>query len=260
MRRWAIRLTALAAAAYLLILGLLWAQQDALIFPGWVGPAAAQVEAVDGLTETVIPGDVLLRAWVRPADPGAPTLVVFHGNAGLQWRKLTAFAARGWGLVVPTYRGYAGNAGAPSEAGLIADGDATLAFARARRLTPAQIVLYGESLGTGVAARMATRPGHWRALVLDAPYTSVAGRAAELYPWLPVRQLIRHRFDTAAILPSIDAPVLVLHGTADRVIPIHHGRALAAAARDGTGVWIEDGTHYLPAARVAAEVAAFLGE
>ena len=256
--RWAARLLALVAGLYLLAVAALWAAQDALIFPGWGGPTEAQVAAVPGLAPVTIAGAQPLRGWARAADPGRPTLVVFHGNAGFQWPKLTAFAARGWGIVMPAYRGFAGNPGTPSEAGLFADAEAALSYAAAQGIAPADTVLYGESLGSGVAARMAAGGDGWRALVLDAPYTSVADRAAEMYPWVPVHALIRHPFDTLALAERLTLPVLVLHGTVDRVIPVAHGRALVAALPDARGVWIEGGTHFLPAERVAAEVAAFL--
>jgi fermentation-respiration switch protein FrsA (DUF1100 family) len=158
------------------------------------------------------------------------------------------------------YRGFAGNAGAPSAEGLVRDAEAALAHAAAAGLPPGRIVLYGESLGTGVAARMAAGGAPWRAVVLDAPYTSLAGRAAEMYPWVPVRALIRHEFDTLDLMDRIAAPVLVLHGTDDRIIPVEHGRALVAALPGARGVWVEGGTHFLPPDRVAAELAAFLAE
>lgn len=256
---WVLRLLALCALAYAAIVGVLWAAQDALIFPGWDGPSGEQVAAVDGLEEIVIAGEVPLRAWTRTADPGAPTVVIFHGNAGTQWSQIEAFAARGWGVLIAAYRGFAGNPGAPSEAGLHADAQAVLAQAAALGLAPSDIVLYGESLGTGVATRVAaTRPEGWRALVLDAPYTSVADRAAERYPWVPVRALIRHEFDTAALIGRVAAPILILHGTEDAVIPVAHGRALAALAPSAQAVWIEGGSHLLPADRVARELATFL--
>jgi pimeloyl-ACP methyl ester carboxylesterase len=256
--RWPLRIVGTLAALYLLALGALYAAQDALIFPGWEGPTEAQVASVPGLAETVVPGDPPLRAWVRPADPGAPTIVVFHGNAGFQWAKLTAFAERGWGIVLAAYRGFAGNPGDPSEDGLTEDARAVLAFAAALGIAPERTVLFGESLGTGVAARMAAEAEGWRGLVLDSPYASLSGRAAEMYPWFPVRALIRHDFDTRAALARVDAPILILHGTADLVIPVSHGRALAALVPEARAVWIEGGTHFLPPDRVASEVATFL--
>ena len=255
---WLRRLLALGALVWVAGVALLWAAQEALIFPGWDGPSAADVAAIPGLEEIAIAGEVPLRGWYRRPDPGAPTIVIFHGNAGTQWSQLAAFAARAWGILLPAWRGYAGNPGAPSETGLYADAAATLRHAAGLGLRSEDIVLYGESLGTGVATQVAAHSSGWRALVLDAPYTSVADRAAETYPWVPVRTLIRHRFDTAERIARVTAPILILHGTADRVIPVSHGRALAALVPQARAVWFEGGGHLLPAERVAAEMAGFL--
>ena len=254
----------LAAAVALVYLGamtLAWAFQDRLLHHGWTGPSEAQVAAVQGLTEIAIPGPdgAPLRAWYREADAGRPTLILFHGNAGFQWRKLDALAAQGFGLLLTSYRGSAGGPGTPSETGLLADARAALAWAEAGGLAPEEIVLYGESLGTGVAARMALEPGEWRALVLDAPYTSVVDRAAEIYYFFPVDLLLRDRFETDSFIADVDTPVLILHGTADMVIPVAHGRALFDMATEPKrGVWIDGGTHFLPPNRIADEVADFL--
>ncbi|MEL7182568.1 MAG: alpha/beta hydrolase, partial [Pseudomonadota bacterium] len=223
---------ALIVGIYLLLLGLLWSMQERLIFPGWSGPSASAVASVPGLEDIRIPhGDGSTRSgWWRQPDDGAPTLVIFHGNAGTQWGRLPAFAARGFGILLIPYGGYAGNPGAPSEPGLMADGMVALAALRAKGVKPEDTILYGESLGTGVAAQMALEPGDWRGVVLDAPYLSVAQRAAEVHWYFPVDHLIRHRFDTASIIQDIQAPILILHGTDDRVIPIHHGEAVFALA------------------------------
>jgi fermentation-respiration switch protein FrsA (DUF1100 family) len=260
--RLAVGLLAVVAVLWLALTGALWAWQDRLIFPGWSGPTAAQIEGVPGLRELITPGPdgMSLRAWYRPADPGRETIVLFHGNAGTDWRKTTEFARRGFGVYLTAYRGYAGNPGTPSADGLLADAGAMLDFALgAWSILPEETILYGESLGTGIAARMAAEPGAWRLVVLDAPYTSLADRAAETYPFVPVRSLIRHDLDTAGIIAGIDAPLLILHGTEDEVIPVAHGRALfTAAGEPKRGVWIEGDDHFLPASRIADEIEAAL--
>ncbi|MEM7489793.1 MAG: alpha/beta hydrolase [Pseudomonadota bacterium] len=261
MIRWLRRIALAVAAVYLLALGALYAAQDALVFPGWAGPSPDTVAAVPDMAEIVVPGPdgTTLRGWYRPADPGHLTMIVFHGNAGFQWGKLPPLAARGYGLLLVTYRGFAGVPGAPSEANLLADGRAALAHAAALGVAPEDTVLYGESLGTGVAARMALEPGRWRALVLDAPYTSIPDRATEMYPIFPVRALIRTQFDTLSIIDRVDTPLLIFHGTDDFVIPDTHGRALlAAAAAPKHGIWIEGGTHFLPPGPIVEGIEAFL--
>ncbi|WP_043920612.1 alpha/beta hydrolase [Jannaschia aquimarina] len=261
MRRFTLRLTWIVALGYMAVVTALYLAQDRLIHVGWAGPAPQAVAAIPGLTEISVESDAgYLRGWHRPAASGRPTLIVFHGNGGFYWRRLDAFAQRGWGILLVPYRGYAGNPGAPDEAGLMEDGRAVLAHARGVLGLPAEdILLYGESLGTGVAARMALEPGGWRGLILVAPYTSVEDRAAELYPWVPVRTLLRDRFATDEIIARVEAPILIVHGTSDPVIPVAHGRALAALAPETKTTWIDGAGHILPVPTVTRAIAEFLG-
>ena len=212
-----------------------WHRQDRLIFRpdarslGEVSPGLAaarfrpaRVRTSDGLE---------LCFWAAEPLPGWPTLVVFHGRAGNAADRaplLAPFAREGYGVVLAEYRGYGGNPGAPSEAGFLLDARAHLDWVAAFWGEAAPVVC-GESIGSGVAVAVAAeRPV--RALVLDAPYTSVADLAAAMYRWLPARRLLRHHFDSLSRLPAVRAPLLVLHGAADGMIPPEHGRRVAAAA------------------------------
>ena len=146
-------------------------------------------------------------------------------------------------MLLAEYRGYGGNPGTPSEEGFYADGRAALDFLAAREVPAARIVLYGESLGTGVAVQLALerRVG---AVVLEAPFTSAVDVGADIYPFLPVRLLARDRFDSIAKIAAIGAPLLVLHGEADKVVPVRFGRALLAAARQPKeGVFVPGAGH-----------------
>jgi pimeloyl-ACP methyl ester carboxylesterase len=141
---------------------------------------------------------------------------------------LAPFAEAGYGVLLAEYRGYGGNPGRPSEAGFVADARAYLDWVAAT-WDDAAPILCGESMGSGIAVRMASeRPV--RAVVLDAPYTSIADVAAAMYRWMPVRRLIRHRFDSLSCMPQVSAPLLVIHGEEDDLIPVEHGRRVAAAA------------------------------
>ncbi|MEM8850832.1 MAG: alpha/beta hydrolase [Pseudomonadota bacterium] len=259
--RWLRCVALVLAAFYLIALGTLYAAQNSLIFPGWAGPSAQMVATVPGIVEIAVPGPdgTPLRGWARPAASGQPTIVFFHGNAGFQWHKLPPLAARGYGLLLVSYRGFSGNPGAPSEAGLLADARATLAYAATQGIAPEDTILYGESLGTGVAAQMALEPGDWRGLILDAPYTSLEDRASEMYPIFPVRAMIDVEFDTLAIIDRVATPLLIFHGIEDVVIPVDHGRNLLAAAADPKdAIWIDGGSHFLPPDVIAEGIEAFL--
>ncbi len=174
-------------------------------------------------------------SWFRPPEaPGRPVLVFLHGNAGNiadRQFKIAAVLGEGWGVMLVGYRGYGGNPGKPTESGLYADARAALDFLGRRGIAPARLVLYGESLGSGVAIEMAlgTDAG---ALILEAPFTSIADMAQRRFPYFPARWLVLDRFDNASKIARVGMPVLVLHGEGDPITPAVLGRRLFAAARE----------------------------
>jgi fermentation-respiration switch protein FrsA (DUF1100 family) len=136
-----------------------------------------------------------------------------------------------------SYRGFAGSGGSPSEAALFSDALEIFDWLQARTQ---DIVIHGESLGTGVAAYLAAeRPA--RALILEAPYTAALDIAGATYPWLPVSWLMRDPFVTREHIQRVDEPVLIVHGTADRVIPVEHGKRLYETAGDPKQLAIVEG-------------------
>ncbi len=186
------------------------------------GFAPVELHTADGLT---------LTALYRPAQ-GRRTVIFFHGNGDTLHGSLVAtaaYAAAGYGVLLPEYRGYGGNPGHPSESGLNDDAAAALAFLRRRGVADDRIVAIGNSLGSGAATELATRE-HLAGLVIVSGFTSLPAAAAGMTR-LPIAPLIRDRFDNATKLAATRVPVLVLHGDADRVIAVAHGRRLAAAAR-----------------------------
>lgn len=220
-----------ALVGYALVVGAMYLGQRSFIYhPSPIpidarkmrdaGYAPFPVRTADGLD---------LTAWRRPGAPDKPTIVLFHGNAqDASWRiDIAAQAARhGYGIVLATYRGFGGNPGKPSEEGLYADARATLDAAG-----PGPFVLWGESLGTGVATRIAAER-RASGVILQSPYISVAERAGEMMWWLPARKLVTDRFDSISRIAAIQAPLLIVHGAKDALIPIRHGRTLFAAAME----------------------------
>lgn len=176
-----------------------------------------------------------LNSWFKsPPVAGAPVLVYFHGNAGHigdRGGKVRPFLDAGFGVLLAAYRGYGGSPGRPSEKGLLADGKAALAYLDRQGVDRTRVILYGESLGSGVAVALAggTEIG---ALVLEAPFTSIVDVAAAAYPWAPVRLALRDRFDSLSRIADVSAPILIVHGELDRTVPIDLGRRLLAAAPD----------------------------
>lgn len=176
-----------------------------------------EITAADGL---------MLGGWFAPAKEDKPTIVLFHGNAGnISGRayKATFLISEGYGVILPEYRGYGGNLGRPSEKAFYSDARQILAWLEARGLQESKIILYGESLGSGVAVQMAQERPNVAGLILETPFTSLVDMGRRSYPWLPVSLLLRDKFDNASKISSIRIPVLILHGQRDQVVPWDQG-------------------------------------
>jgi uncharacterized protein len=212
---------------------LYFSQRSMMYFPETIhtSPAQAGLLEAEEISLTAADG-VRLVGWHVPPRDGRPVILYFHGNGGAlryrveRFRKLTK---EGLGLVAVEYRGYAGSEGSPSEAGLFADAEAAYTFA-ANRYRPEQIVLWGESLGTGVAVYLAAEKPVGR-VILEAPFTSAAAVAAERYWFMPVRLLMKDQFRSDERIGNVTAPVLILHGTNDRVVPYAMGERMFDLAK-----------------------------
>jgi uncharacterized protein len=226
------------ATAYAVMVAALFFLQRSMIYPG--GRAA---EVPPGFVEvSLVTEDALeLRAAWRAPEPGFPVAVMFHGNAD-NWyggyAVTRGLAQRGYGVLLPAYRGYSGNPGRPSEEGLYRDGRAALAWLSERGHGREETILVGQSIGAGVAVEMArdTEPA---ALVLLSPFTSLPDAAAERMPLVPARHLVLDRYDNLGKIGRIEAPILIVHGDRDSLIPLAHSQRLARAA--GTEVEVIEG-------------------
>ena len=212
------------AVAYLLILaGVFFFQRSLMYYPPKDQPDLSAYPGLGLEAVTLTTADGLdLKAWYRPADrPELPTVVYFHGNAGHigdRVPKYRPFMEAGYGALLVEYRGYGGNPGKPTEAGLTADAQAAMAFALAQGIEPGRIVVHGESLGTGLAVKMAAAHPV-AAVVLEAPPGSIAEVAQAHYWYLPAKWLTLDRWDVFPLLEQVKAPILLLHGDADRTVP-----------------------------------------
>jgi hypothetical protein len=220
-------------ALYVGAVGALFFSQRALLYPASARQSTASEAGLAGFEDVVITtsdGEQLM-AWWRPPEPGRALLVYFHGNGGSLWdrrARARGLTATGRGLLMVSYRGYSGSTGRPTEAGLRTDALASYDWV-ARGYEASRVVLYGESLGTGVAVRLATeRPVG--GLVLDAPYTSAADVAALSYWYVPVSWLMHDQFRSIDVIGQVKAPILILHGDRDGIVPISLGERLYAAA------------------------------
>lgn len=177
-----------------------------------------------------------IQIWQREARDGYPTILYFHGNAGNLADRAAKFSAMidyGYGLLALSYRGFGKSGGEPEERGIYRDARAVVDYALTQlHIPPKKLIYFGESLGSGVAVQMASEnaPG---LLMLEAAYTSVETRSAELFPYvLFARTLVRDKYNSMAKIRSVRAPLVMIHGARDDTIPLRHGRELFAAAHE----------------------------
>src|SRR6185437_12760125 len=224
------------ALIYLGGLAVLYLKQRALLFPippvGRTAPAAAGFPQAEDHVLTTADGEKVI-VWHVPAKPGHPVILFVPGNgdflASLVGRFM-AMTSDGAGLVALSYRGYAGSSGSPSEQGLLLDGAAAYAFAIAR-YEPGRIVAWGFSLGSGVAVAIAAEHPIGK-LILEAPYTSAVDIAASLFPFAPVKLMMRDPFHSDRRIGRVRVPLLIMHGDHDPTIPIAFGERLFALAHE----------------------------
>ncbi len=221
-------------ALYVLFVTVLFLTQRSLLYhPDQTvpDPEAFDVPEMTAVRVPTRDGFDLLAWWRAPRNENSPVLAIFHGNAGhigTRAHKVRDYLDAGYGVLLLSYRYNAGSAGNPSEANLFEDARAGLSFLKKQGISESSIAVFGESLGTGVAVAMAAthKVG---AVVLEAPYSSMTELAQHHYWYAPSRWLVRDRFDSLSRVGDVYAPILILHGEKDTVIPPQFGRRLYEA-------------------------------
>jgi fermentation-respiration switch protein FrsA (DUF1100 family) len=231
------------------LLGLLYVKQRSLLYfpsrqvvtPSEAGLGSAEVRSLvtrDGET---------LSAWYLKGVNGR-IILYFHGNGGNIVGRAGRFDdlnARGFSVLAIDYRGYGASTGTPAEAGLHIDADAAYDAAAALGFSGDKILLFGESLGSGVALELATRRPV-AGIILDSPYSSIVDVAAGRFPFLPVRLLMQDQYRSDLWISKVHAPILAVHGTDDVVVPIVFGRRLVALGGDKvTYIEVPGGSHVI---------------
>jgi fermentation-respiration switch protein FrsA (DUF1100 family) len=259
----------LAAAVGLAVLW--WAQRSLMYFPsgGPVRPAAQAFAGGEDI-ELATRDGLRLGAWFVPGRgaPPRPAVLIANGNAGDRSDRAPLAAAltrAGYSVLLFDYRGYGGNPGSPTEAGLLDDARAAADHLQDRSdIDHARIAYLGESLGSGVVTALAVeRPP--RALILRSPFTSFAEVGSHHYPWLPVSLFIRDRYPIDEQIPRVRVPVLIIAGDADEIVPVRFSRAVHEKAAEPKRLVVIDGVGHndpelLAGERMIAVITQFLGE
>lgn len=222
--------------AYLIVLaGMYVFQRKLQYYPANGGGAPQDMGVYGASVETLAtPDGERIIVWHSPPKEGRPTILYLHGNAGeIADRPLrfNYFQSRGFGLAYVSYRGFGGSSGSPSEAGLITDAVTVHDWLTSEGAAPKDIMLLGESLGTGVAVQLAALR-QVGAVALEAPFTSAADVAARVYWWLPVRLLMKDQFRSVDYIKRVKAPLLIIHGEQDTLVPAELGKQLFALANE----------------------------
>lgn len=236
------------AGGYAATLGLVRLAYRSVLYPA---PSLGLEQAPPGasLRSFTAEDDVPVHALAFAPHEGRRTIVFFHGNGESIADAVplgTVLSDRGLGFVAVEYRGYGASRGepypGPTEQGLYRDAEAVLGGLRAEGLGPDEVVLWGSSLGSGVAVEMVLR-GHTRRLVLSTPYTSIPEVARRLLPVFPMRLLMADQFDNLSKAPRVDVPTLVIHGDADSIVPYDMGVTLSQTIPDAKLLTVPGGGH-----------------
>jgi hypothetical protein len=230
------RLSALLVVLVGVVVLVVWAWQRQLVYFPDASRVPAAFEAMPGARDvTLSTADGLeLGAWYLPAtEPDAIAVLVAPGNGGNRLGRVElaeALHRRGLAVLLMDYRGYGGNPGSPTEEGLAADADAAVAALTELGHQPERTIYFGESLGSGVVAALASRRPP-AGIVLRSPFTELADVGAHHYPWLPVRMLLQDRFPVLQHLEGGRVPTTVIYGDRDSVVPTELSERVADRAR-----------------------------
>lgn len=249
-RRWWLRAAGLAVFVYLALLGAIALGQRSLqYFPDRSAARLDPVVLPGGAAQTLSTpdGESLVAWWIAPRDATRPVFLYLHGNgANLEARaaRFAALTADGSGLYAPSWRGYGGSTGTPTEAGLRTDADAAWQ-ALASRVPASRIVVFGESLGTTVAVMLAARERP-AALVLDSSFGSALELARDRYPWLPVDWVLRDTYRADEAAPQVRVPVFQVQCREDPLTPLASAERLRSRFAEAAPIEVLDGRCHVP--------------
>ena len=254
MRRSLKLLLIIASMLYLSMAGYLYYAQRSFIYnPPLPHERLKDISTYDlGKTQDVYlttTDNVKLHAWYHPPTAPCKTIILFlHGNAELldaRKDKIDKLREMGYGFLLLAWRGYGNSEGEPSKEGIYEDAHTAIKFLQGEGYDLAtQVIVLGESLGTGVGAHIATIY-QFRGLMLLSPYTSIQDMAQAQYPYMPIKYLLTEDLSTVRYMPNIHTPVLVMHGNRDHIIPYQHSEALIHHVPEPKRLIIYDGVRHV---------------
>ena len=233
-----------------LILGLiLFVIQRNLIFNKSGKPLKAEEYGLKQIKEVFIntPDNLSLLAWFQKPEINKPILIYFHGNSfdiGERASKIERYIQNGWGILLLAWRGYSGNKGKPTEKNLYIDGRAAIDWVKKNiYYQNTDIILYGESLGCGIAIELGLKE-NFKSIILESPFTSIGDIGQKKYPIYPVKFLTLDKFDNLSKIDKILSPLLIIHGKKDEVIPYKHSiKLFEKASMPKKHVCIDEAMH-----------------
>ena len=170
-----------------------------------------------------------LNSWYHNKNiTNYKTILFLHGNAGsLENRihKINHFKDMNINFLIIAWRGFSGNAGKPTEKGLYEDAESAVNWLKSKGVNEKDIIIYGESLGTGVAVEIAQNK-KFAGIILESPFTSMIAAGKDKYPFLPVRILLKDKYESEKKIKNVKIPILVMHGEADNIVPFHMGKKI----------------------------------
>ena len=221
---------------YLLIIAFMYFNQRNLLYhPSENNYTNDTIEFTFEEVSIPTPTGIKIKGWFHKKDLNQKkTLVFFHGNAGdlsNRIHKLNLIKNFDINFLIVAYRGFSGNEGNPTEAGLYQDARDALKWLNKQGVEDKQIIIYGESLGTGVSAEVAQNK-NFAGIILESPFTSMVDAGKHYYFYLPVSFLLKDRYETVKKLKNIKAPILIMHGEKDKIVPFKMGKKVVLEANE----------------------------
>ena len=214
---------------FLILVFLYFYQRNLLYHPSENNYSGDKISVNIEKVKILTSDNIQLLGWYHEKNlKDYKTLIFFHGNAGsLENRihKLNHFQDMNINFLIIAWRGFSGNSGKPSEQGLYEDGKSAIDWLIKKGVSEKNLILYGESLGTGVATHLAQNK-NFAGIILETPFTSMIDAAKIFYPYIPVKLLLKDKFENYKKIKKINIPVLVMHGEADQIVPFKMGKKI----------------------------------